>query len=100
MYPEPTAPRQLRVLHPHLVARLGQANRLSRLLRELGVAVRQVDLSQERPILEVTDNVLHAVPMKGILRQRTDSGAITCSAILEGCVLVWTEGACAWAPQC
>lgn len=99
MYTGSQTPRAPRVMHPRLVTRLSQSNRLSRLLRGLGVGVREVDLGQERPILYVTDNVLHAVPMKGILRQRTDSGAITCSAILEGCVLVWTEGACAWAPQ-
>lgn len=93
MYPYPHSPRPPRVMHPRLVAHLRKSNSLARLLRDLGVGVRRVDLSQERPVLHVTDNVLNAVPLGGVMRLRTASDTVTCSATLDGCTVMWSEWA-------
>lgn len=71
---------------------LATANKLIRMLqREHRVIVCRVDIALTRPRLYLKDPLPPSLPLAGIIRRRVDSEVYECSAILDGCEVMWAE---------
>jgi len=71
--------------------RLDTANTLCRELHALKQRVLRICIASQRPRLYLEHAPLTALPLRGIVRRRVDHDLFECSAILNGCDVVWHE---------
>lgn len=83
----PAADAPLRVLNAALAARLALANRATRVVRNSGWRVVEVDLNRSRPLLMIEQGGgrMGDLQVTGLVCQQLPSGVIVYRAHLLGC---------------